>query len=201
MAMVFNAWVKDYEEIQAQKEEALKMQEMLASQKAEARRVLEKSLGSALGAVLGSAFNDWVAHYEEEMNIKAIKGQADKQMKAYKSQKREQSMGVVDRMSQQSNHNLLIQCMIVWKMQQELSILNGYIEKQKKKSKSVLENMTKGHDSAKMSLAWTEWQTLMQENEVARSNERAQKETLEEMNSLKGQMEAFKNKKKDETMS
>jgi len=200
-AMVFNAWFKDFEEIQAQKEEAMKMQQMLQGQKAEARRVLEKSLGSALGAVLGSAFNDWVAHYEEEVNVKALKGEADKKMKAYKSKKREQSMGVVDRMGEQQNTNLLIQCMIVWKMMQELSILHAYMEKQKKKSKNVLDNMAKGHDSAKLSLAWTEWQTLMQENEVARANERAQAETLEEMNALKGQMEAFKNKKKDETMS
>merc|ERR1719219_2284652 len=82
LAMVFNAWVKDLEEIQAQKEEAMKMQEMMKSQKAEAKRVLEKSLGSAMGAVLASAFNDWVAHLEEEMNIKAVKGEAEKQMKA-----------------------------------------------------------------------------------------------------------------------
>merc|ERR1719458_824232 len=110
-------------------------------------------------------------------------------------------MGVVDRMSQQQNSTLLMQCMTVWKMQQELSILNGYIEKQKKKSKNVLDNMSKGHDSAKMSIAWQEWRGVMHDNEVARANERAQQETMEEMNALKGQMEAFKSKKRDETMS
>jgi len=201
VAMTFGAWLKDWEEIQAQKEEAKKMHDLLAGQKEEARRVLEKSLGSAMGAVVASSFNDWVAYFDEQQNIKALKGEADKKMKAYKQSKKDQSVGVVDRMSQQQNHTLLIQCMIVWKMQQELNVLNGYIEKQKKKSKNVLDNMSKGHDSAKMSLAWTEWTTLMQENEVARANERAQRETSEEMNALKGQMEAFKNKKKDETMS
>merc|ERR1712079_690060 len=86
---VFSAWVKDMEEIQAQKDEAMKMQEMMKSQKAEAKRVLEKSLGAAMGAHLASAFNDWVAHLEEELNIKAVKGEAEKQMKAFKAQKRD----------------------------------------------------------------------------------------------------------------
>merc|ERR1719362_480707 len=201
VAMTFGAWLKDWEEIQAQKDEAKKMQDLLMSQKEEARRVLEKSLGSAMGAVLASAFNDWVAYFDEQQNVKAMKGEADKKMKAFKQQKRDQSMGVVDRMSQQQNHTLLIQCMIVWKMQQELSILNGYIEKQKKKSKNVLDNMSKGHDSAKMSIAWQEWRGVMHDNEVARANERAQAETLEEMNAMRNQMETFKSKKRDETMS
>merc|ERR1712038_1627950 len=41
----------------------------------------------------------------------------------------------------------------------------------------------------------------MQDNEVARANEKAQAETLEEMKAMRNEMEAFKNKKKDETMS
>jgi len=197
LAMVFGSWSKDYEENQAQRRDAEKMQDMMKNQKAEARRILEKNLGSAMGAVLASAFNDWFAYCEEERSIKELKGQAQKSL----NKKRDQSMGVVDRMSQQQDHSLLDKCMIVWRMQQEFSILNGYIEKQKKKSKNVLDNMSKGHDSAKMSMAWNEWTSLMQDNEVARANERAQAETLEEMKALQSEMAAFKEKKKDETMS
>merc|ERR1719195_1321049 len=60
LATNFQSWARDLEEVREQKAEARRMQDMMKGQKEEARRVLVKSMGAALCAVLASTFNDWV---------------------------------------------------------------------------------------------------------------------------------------------
>jgi len=195
VAMCFQSWQKAWEEVQAAKEEAMKMQELLNGKKDHARRVLEKSLASSMGQFMASAFNDWVATWMEEKMVRDMKNQAERQMKSYRESKRDQSMQVVDRMCSQKDESLKQQVMLIWRMLQELNVLHGYVERQKAKSKGVIDNMMKGHDSAKLTIAWQAWTKEMAENAEAREIERMQNETREEMEALQAQMDALKSKK------
>jgi len=213
--VMFNAWRKDWEDVQQDKGEAKAVKERLQSQKVEARRILEKNLGTALVGVLGSTMNDWVNYYLEEKNVREIKNQAEKKMKSYRETKRGQSMVVVDRMSKQKDENLLQQSILVWHMSQEIDklmadysedkkVLEGFLRRQKEKSKGVIDRFTKENDSSRVLIAWQSWVTDTQENRVARENERAMKETEEEMNGIRakmGQMKSLQGKKTNDTRS
>lgn len=200
LSLTFGTWVREWQDVCDAKAEAEKMKELMKGQKEEARRVLEKSLGSAMGALVASAFNDWLASVMEEKYVKELQHSADKTMKKYKDAKREQSMTVVERMSGQRNGALLQQVVIVWRMQQELGVLQGYINRQKERSKSVLDRMTKGHDSSRVAIAWQSWKMVTNENAMARANEKAAAESRDEIASIQEQMRALKDKKKEETM-
>merc|ERR1719464_970095 len=95
---MFRVWQHEWDEVRKQKAAAAAMQSKLVKQKAEARRVLEKNLGEGLVGLLGSCFKDWQSIYYEELKVRGIVAEADKKMKDYKSQKRSESMVVVDQM-------------------------------------------------------------------------------------------------------
>jgi len=215
MSVMFNAWRKDLEEVLQDKADAKAVRDRLQSQKVEARRILEKSLGTALVGLLGSTMNDWINYYLEEKNVRELKDQAEKKMKSYRETKRGQSMVVVDRMSKQQDESLMQQSILVWYMNQEIDklmadyaedkqVLQGFLRRQKEKSKGVIDRFTKENDSSRVLIAWQSWVTDTQENRVARENERAMKETEEEMNGIRakmGQMKSLQGKKTDDTRS
>merc|ERR1719242_771041 len=74
LSMVLTAWKSDMEEIYRQKEEAAKLDEVLKTKKMEARRVLERNLGSSMSAPLASAFNDWMNSYLKEKKCERVEG-------------------------------------------------------------------------------------------------------------------------------
>merc|ERR1719510_1879607 len=176
------------EEIYRQKEEAAKLDEILKTKKMEARRVLEKNLGSSMGAILASAFNDWLNSYLEEKNVNELRDHADRKMKAFAKEKKGQSMIMVDRMAKSKDNGLMHQTMLIWRIGQDLDrvmgsyleekeLLKAFINKQKEKSKSVVDRMLKGNDSARYSMAWQSWVQDVTDNRQARLNEKARLET------------------------
>jgi hypothetical protein len=196
------------EEIYRQKEEAAKLDDVLKTKKMEARRVLEKNLGSSMGAVLASSFNDWMNSWLEEKNVNELRDQADRKMKAFAKDRKGQSMIMVDRMAKSKDKGLMFQTMIIWRIGQDLDrvmgnyleekeLLKAFINKQKEKSKSVVDRMLKGNDSARYSMAWQSWTQDVAENRQARLNEQARLETQGEVEEIQKQMQAMKANKRE----
>merc|ERR1712241_747449 len=195
------------EEIYKQKEEAAKIDEVPKTKKMEARRVLEKNLGSSMGAILASAFNDWMNSYLEERNVKDLRDQADRKMKAFAKDKRGQSMIMVDRMAKSKDKGLMQQSLIIWRIGQDLDrvmgnymeekeILKAFFNKQKEKSKTVVDRMLKGNDSARYSMAWQSWTGEVTDNQQARASEKARLESQGEVDEIAKQMADLKARKK-----
>lgn len=173
---------------------------------------MEKNLGMAFGAALASAFNDWRNSYWEERNIREMQHEAERMVKSMHKQRRGENMVVVDKMSKKKDNNLCQIAVLVWYLGQELDkvmgnyleekeILKKFIDRQKAKSKTVVDRMTKGSDSAKLSLAWQAWLQETYDNRVAREKEKAAMETAQEVEEIQQQMKAWQNKKRDEAES
>merc|ERR1719510_2018083 len=169
------------EEIYRQKEEAAKLDEVLKTKKMEARRVLEKNLGSSMGAVLASAFNDWMNSWLEEKNVSEMRNEADRRMKAYAKDKKGQSM-------------------VMGNYLEEKELLKAFINKQKEKSKSVVDRMLKGNDSARYSMAWQSWVQEVSDNRQARLNEKARMETQGEVDEIAKAMNDLKARKRGDAL-
>merc|ERR1712151_1110419 len=206
-----NAWKSDMEEIYRQKEEAAKLDDILKTKKMEARRVLEKNLGSSMGAVLASAFNDWMNSWLEEKNVNELRDQADRKMKAFAKDKKGQSMIMVDRMAKSKDNGILQQSLIIWRIGQDLDrvmgnyleekeLLKAFINKQKEKSKTVVDRMLKGNDSARYSMAWQSWVQEVSDNRQARLNEKARLETQGEVDEIAKQMQELKARKRGDAL-
>merc|ERR1719242_495115 len=211
LSFTLNAWKSDMEEIYRQKEEAAKLDEVLKTKKMEARRVLEKNLGSSMGAVLASAFNDWMNSWLEEKNVNELRDQADRKMKAFAKDKKGQSMIMVDRMAKSKDKGLLHQSILIWRIGQDLDrvmgsyleekeLLKAFINKQKEKSKTVVDRMLKGNDSARYSMAWQSWVQELADNRQARLNEKARLETQGEVDEIAKQMAELKARKKGDAL-
>merc|ERR1712151_1414702 len=174
----------------------------------EARRVLEKNLGSSMGAILASAFNDWLNSYLEEKNVNELRDHADRKMKAFAKEKKGQSMIMVDRMAKSKDNGILQQSLLIWRIGQDLDrvmgnyleekeLLKAFINKQKEKSKSVVDRMLKRNDSARYSMAWQSWTQDVAENRQARLNEQARLETQGEVDEIQKQLQALKANKRE----
>jgi len=64
---------------------------------------------------------------------------------------------------------------------QELNVMHNYIERQRKKARTVVDQMVKSHDSTKIIIAWQSWDQVTKDNKGAREKEKALKESEEEM--------------------
>merc|ERR1712156_1105325 len=80
LSMVFITWMRDFEEEKRVKQQGDAPNAQMNKQKAEARRVLEKNLGMAMSGVMGSAFQDWKSSFLEEMQIRQLRGDAERQL-------------------------------------------------------------------------------------------------------------------------
>jgi len=178
----------------------------------EARRTLEKNLGAAFGASLASAFNDWRNSYFEERNIREMQNEAERMVKSMHKQRRGENLCVVDKMSKKKDQELCKQAVLVWYLGQELDKVMGnyleekelfkaFIDRQKAKSKTVVDRMLKGSDSAKIANAWQVWLQETYDNRIARERERAAAETAQEVEGMQEQMKALRSKKKGEAES
>jgi len=211
LSFTLNAWKSDMEEIYRQKEEAARLDEVLKTKKMEARRVLEKNLGSSMGAILASAFNDWMNSYLEEKNVNELRDQADRKMKAFAKERKGQSMIMVDRMAKSKDKGLLHQSILIWRIGQDLDrvmgnyleekeLLKAFINKQKEKSKTVVDRMLKGNDSARYSMAWQSWVQDVADNRQARLNEKARLETQGEVDEIQKAMNDLKARKRGDAL-
>jgi len=212
VSLAMKSWMSILEEKRALEAEAERLNEAMKKQKLEARRTLEKNLGAAFGAALTSAFNDWRNSYWEERNIREMQHEAERMVKSMHKQRRGENMVVVDKMSKKKDKNLCQIAVLVWYLGQELDkvmgnyleekeILKAFIDRQKAKSKTVVDRMMKGSDSAKVIIAWKSWLQDTYDNRVAREKEKAAMETAQEVEGIQEQMKAWKNKKRDEAES
>ena len=142
-------------------------------------RVAKHTCGRVRAAILASAFNDWMNSYLEEKNVNELRDHADRKMKAFAKEKKGQSMIMVDRMAKSKDNGILQQSLIIWRIGQDLDrvmgnyleekeLLKAFINKQKEKSKTVVDRMLKGNDSARYSMAWQSW--VQEVSEIGRAH-------------------------------
>lgn len=140
-AMMFQSWKQGWEVNRKQLEDAKKMQEVLKTKKAEARRVLEKNLGLAVSGLVASTFNDWLSSVMEEKNIRGIQHDADRMLKKYKDKKRDDAIGLVDRLSHEKQAGLLQQVLMIWILSVSEMIRTNQLQKELKQIIDLHVNM------------------------------------------------------------
>merc|ERR1712151_1161694 len=111
-------------------------------------------------------------------------------------------------MAKSKDNGILQQSLIIWRIGQDLDrvmgnyleekeLLKAFINKQKEKSKTVVDRMLKGNDSARYSMAWQSWVQEVADNRQARDNEKARLESQGEVDEIAKQMESLKANKRE----
>jgi len=209
LALVLQAWTACYNESRCECEAAARLCEQLGSQKAEAQRLVERSLEQAIGGTCASTFSDWSGHVREQRSLRELKAQAQECLRRYKDRKSSESAGIVDRMCTHTSSVLLQQVLHTWLLWQEVEktmrtyldekeVYTGFIRRQKEKSKSVLGRLIASQDSALASLVMQSWVAVTDEHRVARANDHAAHETEQELNLVRERMTELQQRKKDE---
>lgn len=114
--LVFQTWAKHVGDQKQTRQEAEKLQGMLKNKKAEARKALEKQLGSTSTGILTSALKDWINHFVEWKKENEMKTAAEAALKEYQQKKRGEAMSVVERMNGLKASQLIMQVFILWSM-------------------------------------------------------------------------------------
>jgi len=143
--------------------------------------------------------------------VNELRDQADRKMKAFAKERKGQSMIMVDRMAKSKDKGLLHQSILIWRIGQDLDrvmgnyleekeLLKAFINKQKEKSKTVVDRMLKGNDSARYSMAWQSWVQDVADNRQARLNEKARLETQGEVDEIQKAMNDLKARKRGDAL-
>merc|ERR1740123_565064 len=149
-----------------------------------------------------------MSHYLGEKHVEEMRKDADRKLKAYSNEKKGQATIMVDRMAKSKDKGLMQQSLLIWRIGQDMDrlmgnyleekeLLKAFINKQKEKSKTVVDRMMKGNDSARYSMAWQSWTQEVTENRQARANEKARLESQGEVDEIAKQMAALKASKKE----
>mmetsp|Transcript_36299 Transcript_36299/g.103756 ORF Transcript_36299/g.103756 Transcript_36299/m.103756 type:complete len:475 (-) Transcript_36299:38-1462(-) len=114
--MVYQAWFDSTMEARRVKEDADKLTEKLKSQKLEARKALERNLGSSMMGVLAATFHDWSTYFLDQKKEYQMKEAAQKQLRDYQKKKRGEAMSVVQRMTGHKTGALMAETLMCWRI-------------------------------------------------------------------------------------
>mmetsp|Transcript_75492 Transcript_75492/g.213556 ORF Transcript_75492/g.213556 Transcript_75492/m.213556 type:complete len:471 (+) Transcript_75492:73-1485(+) len=114
LALILQNWAKAVQDVKATQAEADKLQDMLKNQKLEARKTLERNLGSSMGGVLTVALKNWVSYFQDMKKENKMRDEAKAALEQFQKRKKGESLSVVGRMAGQKSGALLAQMFICW---------------------------------------------------------------------------------------
>lgn len=130
LSLIVQSWVKAIQEAKKEIEEAEKLQDTLKNQKVEARKALERHLGSSTTGAITMAFKNWQSYFMDWKKENELKAQAEASLKEFQKKKRGESMSVVGRMAGQKTQALLAQVMLAWLMSTKEEVRMKALEKE-----------------------------------------------------------------------
>jgi len=209
--MVLLTWRRHFEEEETLRAQAEEVRGTIQQQRAEAQRLLQRSLGATADGVVAIALRDWAAHVREEQSLKSLQEKADCALADYKDRKRVETNAVLERLSTQQTPVLLQNVLLFWSMDKELTkalaahrdekqVLQGLIERQMQKSKSVLAHLFRKQASTATTTAFKSWCGVLAEARRTREGDLAKQEASKRLDVAHSELKAYKAWKRAEAV-
>jgi len=140
-SLLLQNWAACVAAARSDRDQAAHLKRLIRGHREEARRCLEKHLGTEVLGILASAFHDWTISLAEEHTVRELRAEADRLMKEYKGKRRGESMVILDRVSTQRRNNLVQQIVWVWNLSVAEMIRANALQKELKNIMTLQKTM------------------------------------------------------------